>query len=97
MTDTPRPSLIRREWPMLLVLAGVAVALGIMTTGHWRKGAFAFGFAIAVGGVLRLMLPGQLAGWLAVRRRWFDVAILLGAGLVIMALTLIVPHSKPGG
>lgn len=96
MTDSKRFSLVRRQWPMLLVLAGVAVSLAIMATGHWRKGSFAFGFAIAVGGVLRLVLPGRLAGWLALRRRWFDVAIMLGAGLVIMALTLIVPHSKPG-
>lgn len=85
----------RFQWPLLVMLAGVLVALGIVWTDHWRKGSFTFGAAVALGGVLRLVLPERLAGWLAVRSRWVDVAVLIGCGIAMMALTLVVPPSPP--
>lgn len=83
------------QWPMVLVMLGVVGAMAITWTDHWRKGAFAFGFAVTVGGLLRLVLPTRVAGWLAVRRRWLDVTLLLVVGMALMAITLIVPPSPP--
>ena len=37
------------------------------------------------------VLPQQWAGMLAVRRRWFDVLLMLGAGAVIWLVALVVP------
>ncbi|MEL4505158.1 DUF3017 domain-containing protein [Luteococcus sp. H138] len=84
------------QWPLAAVLLCLAVSLGITATGHWRRGAFAIGCSVLLGGILRMVLPNRVAGLLAVRQRWFDVALLLIVGGAILGLTLVVPHSKPG-
>ncbi|HEX2857683.1 MAG TPA: DUF3017 domain-containing protein [Propionibacteriaceae bacterium] len=79
------------EWPLGLVLVGVLTGLAIISTGHWRKGSFAFGAAVVAGGLLRAVLPPRMAGLLVVRSRWFDAALTLLTGAAIMVLALIVP------
>ena len=82
------------EWPLGLVLVGVATGLGIISTGHWRRGSFAFGAAVVGAGLLRAVLPPRVAGLLVVRSRWFDVIATLVAGAAIMVLSLIVPPQR---
>ncbi len=85
------------QWPLVAVLVCLAGALAIVATGHWRKGAFAAGCAVLLGGLLRLVLPEKVVGLLAVRSRWFDTLLMLGCGGAMLVLTLVVPHSSPGG
>ena len=82
------------EWPLGLVLVGVLTRLAIISTGHWRRGSFAFGAAVVGGAVLRAVLPPRMAGLLVVRSRWFDVTLTLVTGVAIMVLALIVPPQR---
>ena len=82
------------EWPLGLVLLGVATGVVIISTGHWRRGSFAFGAAVVAGALLRAVLPPRLAGLLVVRSRWFDVLVTLVTGVAIMVLSLIVPPQR---
>lgn len=82
------------QWPLALVMAGVAIGLGIVATSHWRMGTTLIGASFTVGGILRLM-PNQRVGLLAVRSRWLDCVVLLGLGLGILALAWLVPPSRP--
>ncbi|MGJ6981336.1 DUF3017 domain-containing protein [Aestuariimicrobium soli] len=83
------------QWPLLVVLAALAAAFGIVATGHWRKGAFALGCAVVLGGLLRAVLPAKTVGLLAVRARWLDTVLLLLCGGAMWALTMLVPPSSP--
>lgn len=85
----------RRQWPALLVLCLLAASLGITSTGHWRRGAFAIGCTVLVAGLLRGTLASRAAGVLAVRSRWFDTCLLLACGGAMLAITMVVPHSRP--
>lgn len=85
------------QWPLVVVLVALGAALVIIATGHWRKGAFAAGCAVLLGALLRLVLPEKVVGLLAVRSKWFDVVFMGVCGAAMLALTLIVPPSRPGG
>lgn len=78
------------------MLAVWAFAMGTLATGHWRRGSFIVGAAVLLAGVLRATLSTRKAGLLAVRGRAFDAAVLLVVGVAMIALTLVVPHSRPG-
>lgn len=77
--------------PLLFVLliVGGAVAYGFI--GHWRRASVAVGVAMAVAGVLRLVLPRHVAGLLVVRRKSFDVLVYLGLALAILVVAFVVP------
>lgn len=77
-----------RALPLLLVLAGVALGLILISLDHWRRGATALGASAALGGLLRLVLPEQAVGFLAVRSKAFDVvfAALLTAGAAVLVV-----------
>ena len=81
------------QWPLALVLAGVATGLAIVATGHWRTGNTLIGLSATLGGLLRLM-PQQRVGLLAVRSRALDTVVLLTIGLGIVALAWLVPPSR---
>ncbi|WP_203569142.1 DUF3017 domain-containing protein [Aestuariimicrobium ganziense] len=83
------------QWPLLVVLAGLAASCVVLATGHWRRGAFAAGCAVLLAAVLRAVLPRRVAGLLAVRSRWFDTLVLLVCGAAMLVLTLVVPPSSP--
>lgn len=80
--------LTREVWPVVPPLLGMLVGLGVLATGDWRRGLLLIGAAVALAGVIRLVLPERAAGLLAVRHRWFDavVLLLLGAAIVVVAL-----------
>lgn len=93
-TDRSFVRKVADEWPLLVVLAGVVVGLGITLTGHWRIGSTVFGLSVTLGGLLRLVLPRNVAKLLGVRSKLTDVICYLIAGLGILALTWVVPPQR---
>lgn len=77
---------IRSQWPLALVLAGVAVALGFIVLERWRRGAFLLGLVALAAAALRLAVPEPRARLLSVRSKRFDVGFYTGVGAVILWL-----------
>ncbi|HNP55416.1 MAG TPA: DUF3017 domain-containing protein [Gordonia sp. (in: high G+C Gram-positive bacteria)] len=84
-----------RRWylmqlPYFFVLGVVALAVVLVLVDRWRRGAFVFGGALALGAVLRAVLPTSRAGLLQVRGRVFDVSALTALATVVlwMAFTI---------
>ena len=86
---TARPT---TSWqlPSVLVLAVVGSGLVLATTVGWQTGTRVVGLAFLLAAVLRLSLPARSAGWLVVRTRGLDAAVLLvlGAAVVVLAETI---------
>jgi hypothetical protein len=82
-----------RQWPLLIILAGVAAGLVIATLGEstWRLGCLVIGGSMGVAALLRLVLPSREAGLLQVRTKPFDVAALALSSAAIVALAIVVP------
>jgi hypothetical protein len=76
----------------LLVLAVSAVGLVIVTQGSWRLGVKWIAAALVLAAVVRLVIPDNQAGMLAVRRRSLDVAILALAGVALWVLSTSIPN-----
>ncbi|MER6536701.1 DUF3017 domain-containing protein [Streptomyces sp. 900105755] len=95
--DLPAPA---RQWPMLVVLAAVAVGLLLTSLDQFRVGALLIGAALLAGAVMRWILPS--VGMLAVRSRFTDIATygVLGLAIVLLALMaqpkpwLVIPFLK---
>ncbi|MFT4189564.1 MAG: DUF3017 domain-containing protein [Aeromicrobium sp.] len=77
----------------VVLLALVVVGLALVGFGYWRKGIALVGGVFGLAAGVRLALPDEQAGLLAVRGRPFDVAwtASLSAALTVLAL------SVPGG
>ena len=75
----------------LIVIAVVAIAVGIVTTGNWRLGVRWFGGALIFAALVRAVLPAKDAGMLAVRRRWWDCFLLAGTGIALILLAGSIP------
>ncbi|MBA8793255.1 hypothetical protein FHX74_000849 [Friedmanniella endophytica] len=91
------PATARRptyRWPLLVVLAGVAAGLVVVALGAWRLGCVITGAALAIGAVERIALPRRNAGLLRVRSRAFDVLVMLGLAVTIVALAFAVPEGR---
>lgn len=80
------------QLPALTVLAVTAVGLVLAATLDWQLGAFVLGLGLLGGAGLRLTLPARTAGWLAVRTRGLDAAVLLGLGFAVVALANTIPR-----
>lgn len=86
--DAPAPA---RQWPILAVLAAVALGLLLTALDQFRVGTLLIGVALLVGAVLRWLLPD--VGMLAVRSRFTDIATYGGLGTAIVLLAMMVqPH-----
>jgi len=88
------PRALKRQWPLLLVLACGLVGIGYILAVHWRRGAMMIGGATGLAGLLRLVLPEDVAGLLVVRGRLWDTAVAGLTGLAIIVLALVVPPSS---
>jgi hypothetical protein len=82
-----------RQLPLLAVLLTVGLGLLVVTVGHWRIGIMVMGLALLGGAALRIFLPLRRVGFLAVRTRTIDVALLGGGGLLVVVLAVITPPS----
>ena len=79
--------------PLLLVLGLVAAGLvGVAGFGWWRIGSGVVGVAFCVGAMLRLTLPKDRLGDLAVRSRGLDAAVLLTVGFGLVAFANTIPR-----
>lgn len=78
----------RLDLPLLLL---VAAGLLAAVLGAWRPGLVVAGAALAVAGLLRLLLPPGRLGVLAVRARPFDAVTLLAVGVALAALAVGLP------
>jgi Protein of unknown function (DUF3017) len=81
-----------RQLPLLAVLVVVGIGLLVVTFDHWRTGIVIMGLASIGGAVLRAFLPVRRAGFLAVRSRPVDVALLAGTGVVLTVIVLLIPY-----
>lgn len=75
----------------LVVIAIVAIGIGIVTTGNWRAGLQWFGGALLLAAAVRAVLPAKDAGMLAVRKRWWDCFLLAGTGAALIFLAVSIP------
>ncbi len=82
--ELPAPA---RQWPLLTVVAGVALGLVITAAGGFRVGLIMVGTSLLLGAVLRWLLPE--VGMLAVRSRFTDLITYAVPGAAIVVLTLI--------
>ena len=78
--------------PALAVLAVVAGGLAVGAVDG-RLGGLVIGLGLLLGAGLRLSLPAPYAGWLAVRTRGLDAALLLVVGFALIALATTVPDA----
>ena len=85
---------MRQQSPALAVLGLVAAGLLIAALVHWKPGTLLVGLALLLAAGLRLSLPARRAGWLAVRARPVDAAVLLVLGFGTVALSLTVPEAR---
>ena len=80
----------RAQWPILTVAAIFVLALVLVAAGFWRRGALLIGIGVGVAAGLRLLLPEDRVGVLAVRSRRLDVATMatVCAAVVFIAWTI---------
>ena len=81
-----------KELPIIAVLLMVAAGGAAAGLGHWRAGAFVIGLALLLAAGLRLTLRERQAGFLVVRSRGFDAAVLLVLGFALVALANTIPR-----
>ena len=80
------------QLPALAVITVCAAGLAVAAFVDWELGAFVLGLGLLIGAGLRLTLPVRAAGWLAVRTRGLDAAILLALGFAVVALANTIPR-----
>ena len=80
------------QLPALSVLALAALGLLLAVAVDWQVGAFAIGLSLLLAAGLRLALPVRTAGWLAVRTRGLDAALLLALGFAVVVLANTIPR-----
>lgn len=76
------------QWPIAIVLAGVVASLAVVALDRFRLGSLMLAASLVLAFVLRLVLPADQAGMLAVRSKRVDLVVLgtLAAALVVFAL-----------
>jgi hypothetical protein len=74
----------RGQWPILLPGVILIAAFGLVVAGYWRRGALVLAIGVAVAAALRLTLPEDRAGLLAVRSRGIDVATTASVSATIL-------------
>jgi hypothetical protein len=83
-----------RQWPLLVVLLGVLVALVLVGLDFFRRGSIVLAGSVLLAAFLRLLLPDREAGLLVVRSRRVDVAVLGALGALLAAFAFWVPPPR---
>lgn len=60
------------QWPILMPFVIFIAAFVLVVAGYWRRGALVLAIGVGVAAALRLTLPDDRAGLLAVRSRTID-------------------------
>jgi hypothetical protein len=76
--------------PAATVAVIALVGMGLVLTQHWRRGAVLLGVALLVAAVLRMTVPAERVGLLAIRGKAVDVLCYSGFGvaMVLLAATI---------
>lgn len=85
---------VGRQWPLLTVLGGGVVGIGLVATDHFRSGCLLLGISVLFASLARLVLPARRVGLLVVRSRAFDVLALTTMGVALVVLAIIVPAPR---
>lgn len=83
-------SVVRAQWPILLVGLTFATALALVGASFWRRGSLLIGIGVGLAAALRLVLSDDRCGLLAVRSKGIDfitTATVAGA-MVYIAWTI---------
>ena len=88
---TARPPRLR-QLAAVAVLAVAVSGLLLAALVDWQLGSVLVGLALLLAAGLRLSLPPHAAGWLAVRNRGLDAALLLAVGFAVVALASTIPE-----
>jgi hypothetical protein len=88
--NSPGEQFLRCHLPMVIVTVVIVLAVVLVASDRWRRGALFFGGATLLAAAFRLCLPTARVGLLAVRSKPFDVATmsLLGTAIVLIAATI---------
>ena len=82
-----------RQWPLLSCIVVVGAGLLLVAAERWRAGLLLMGLALVLAGLFRLLLPVRRIGFLAVRSRPVDIALMLGSGAVLVVSVLTIPRT----
>ncbi len=86
---------IRHELPFIAVVAliGAGLLLLSIASDHWLRGVLLMAGGFALGAVLRLVLPDDRAGLLAVRRRSFDFLCFATISVLAVIFAVLLPRA----
>ncbi len=72
------------QWPILVVGLSLLAAFVLVAAGYWRRGALVMAIAVGMASALRLTLPEDRVGLLAVRSRTVDVATTAAVSAIML-------------
>jgi Protein of unknown function (DUF3017) len=75
---------IRAQWPILVVGLIFVAAFGLVAAGFWRRGALLLGIGVGVAAALRLALPDDRAGLLALRSKSIDFLTMATVSAIVV-------------
>ena len=83
-------TVLRAQWPIVLVGMIFALALALVGASFWRRGSLLIGIGVGVAALLRLVLSEDRAGLLVVRRKGIDfmTTATVGAAMFYIAWTI---------
>jgi hypothetical protein len=82
------------QWPLALVLLGLAVGLLVLTFYDFRVGSIMLGIAVLFGAALRTVLSHERAGLLAIRSRPVDLVTMYGLAVALTTVAVLVPPAR---
>ncbi len=80
----PVRTVVAAQWQILLVGLIFATAFALAGANFWRRGSLLIGIGVGVAAVLRLILPEERAGLLAVRSKGIDFVTTAGVGTAMI-------------
>ncbi|MGO8767525.1 MAG: DUF3017 domain-containing protein [Mycobacterium sp.] len=83
-------SVLRAQWPIVLVGLTFAAAFMLVAANFWRRGSLLIGIGVGVAAILRLLLSEDRAGLLVVRGKGTDfvTTATVGAAMIYIASTI---------
>ena len=92
-SDEPAVTGVLAWVPYLVVLAGAAVAMFVVSKGsaYALRGIAVLGATLLAAALARLLLPNRFAGLLASRRKASDVLAFAVLGAAVLAVALSLP------
>jgi hypothetical protein len=76
--------------PFALVIAVALAGMVLVALQHWRRGTAVIGGALLLAAVLRVVLPNERAGLIALRSRGVDGFLYCALGIVILVVALTI-------